>query len=126
MNAQNTRQFLQRYLEAVAADLEGALERYVTDETLKEHARFFESAFPGYRIEPIETVAETRKIAVYAMFHGTHQGPLMDIAPTGKTVAVPFTIIYIIEDEKIVDHHILINEMGLMQQLGVIPTPTAA
>jgi len=126
MNAQDTRQFMQRYFEAVASDIDSALEKFVTDESLKEHGRFFQNSFPGYRIEPIETVAEGNKIAFYAMFHGVHSGPLQDIAPTGKEVAVPFMIIYIVEDEKIVGHHITINEAELLRQLGVLPAPAPA
>lgn len=118
MNAQETRDFLQRYVTAISADFEGGLAQYVADESLKEHGRFFESAFPGYRIEPLETVAEDGRIAVYAMFHGAHRGPLMGLEPTGKTVAVPFMIIYVIANDKIVDHHIVINEGELMRQLA--------
>jgi hypothetical protein len=53
MNAQNTKQFLQRYFEAVAADSDEGLKRYMADESLKEHGRFIQSAFPGYRIDSI-------------------------------------------------------------------------
>ena len=126
MNAQDTKRFLQTYLEAVNADLDDALERYVADDSLREHARFFQSAFPGYRIEPIDVIVEGNKIAMYATFHGVHHGPLMDIPPTGKEVSAPFVMIYILEEEKIVGHHFVTNELGLLQQLGVAPTATPA
>ena len=126
MDAQDVRQFMYRYFEAVAEDIDSALEKYVSDETLIEHADFFQSGFPGYQIEPIETVAEDNKFAVYALFRGTHRGTIMGIEPTGKEVSVPFMIMYIVEDEKIVDHHIVLNEMGLLQQLGVMPAAAPA
>lgn len=126
MNAQDVRQFMQRYFEAVAADINSAVQKYVSDEKLVEHARFFQSGFPGYQIEPIETVAEGNKFAVYALFRGTHRGAIMGLEPTGKEVSVPFMIMYIVEDEKIVDHHIVINEMGLLQQLGAMPEAASA
>jgi predicted ester cyclase len=112
MSTPDIRQFLQRYVEAVTADFEAGLERYVADESLKEHGRFFQSAFPGYRIEPVETIAEDNKIAVYAILHGTHNGPLNGIEPTGKEVSAPFMIMYFVENEKIVNHHIVLNEMA--------------
>ena len=126
MDAQNVRQFMQRYFEAVAVDIDRAVEKYVTDEKLAEHADFFQSGFPGYQIEPIETVAEGNKFAVYALFRGTHRGTIMGLEPTGKEVSAPFMIMYIVEDEKIVDHHIVINEMSLLQQLGAMPEAAAA
>jgi predicted ester cyclase len=126
MTPHETRDFLQRYVAAVTADFDAGIEQYVADESLKEHGRFFESAFPGYRIEPLETVAEDGKIAVYAMFHGTHGGPLLGLAPTGKTVAVPFMIIYVVANDKIVDHHIVLNEGELLRQLGALPAAAPA
>lgn len=126
MNAQDVRQFMQRYFEAVAADIDSGVEKYVSDAKLVEHARFFQSGFPGYQIEPIETVAEGNKFAVYALFRGIHRGTIMGLEPTGKEVSVPFMIMYIVEDEKIVDHHIVINEMGLLQQLGAMPEAAPA
>ena len=121
MDGQNVREFFRRYVEAVAADFDAGLERYVADPGLKEHGRITQEGFPGYHIEPIETVAEGNKIAVYATMHGTHRGPFMGIEPTGRDVAVPFMIIYHVEDEKIVDHQIVINERVMLEQLGVLP-----
>ncbi|MDT8305696.1 MAG: hypothetical protein RRC07_07145 [Anaerolineae bacterium] len=37
MNAQETRDFLQRYVAAIAADFDAGIEQYVADESLKEH-----------------------------------------------------------------------------------------
>jgi predicted ester cyclase len=126
MNADDVLQFLQRYFQLVAVDLEEALDKYVADESLKEHARFFQTAFPGYRVEPIEVLAEGNKAMVYANFYGTHTGPMMDLEPTGKEVALPFMIIYYFDDGKIVNHHFLNNEMELMRQLGVMPAASTA
>ena len=126
MHAQGVREFLQRYVAAAAEDIDATLERYVADEGLKEHAHFFQSSFPGYRIEPLETIAEGNKIAVYAMFHGTHGGPLLGIEVTGKEVSFPFMIMYIIEEEKVVGHYIVLNELELLRQLDVQPSATLA
>jgi hypothetical protein len=50
----------------------------------------------------------------------------VNIASTGKQVEVPFMFIYIVEDEKLVDHHIVKNERAMLQQLDVLPTPESA
>jgi predicted ester cyclase len=47
----------------------------------------------------------------------------MNIAPTGKEVSMPFMIIYRVANSKIVQHWLIADQMGLMQQLGAIPAP---
>jgi hypothetical protein len=76
MKAQGMRLFLQRYPEALTIDFEAGLDKYVVDDSLKEHAHFFRTVFPGYSIEPIETIAEDNKISAYAIFRGTHRDPM--------------------------------------------------
>ncbi len=45
----------------------------------------------------------------------------MGIAPTGKQVAFSLMLIYRIADSKIVEHWMNADQLGLMQQLGVVP-----
>jgi predicted ester cyclase len=48
---------------------------------------------------------------------------MMGIPPTGKSVTVSAMIIDQFVDGKIVESWRLFDQMGMMQQLGVIPTP---
>ena len=57
---------------------------------------------------------------------GTHLGELRDIPPTGKHVEVPGSVFYRIAEGKIVEFRGQFDMMGLMQQLGVIPSPQQA
>ena len=59
-------------------------------------------------------------MAVRARFQGTHTGDLMGIAPTGKTVDVPFIIIYRMAGGKIAQHWMSIDQMDVLKQLGAI------
>ena len=45
----------------------------------------------------------------------------MGIAPTGKQVTMPLILIYRIADDKIVEHWMQADALGMLQQLGVIP-----
>ena len=54
-------------------------------------------------------------------FHGTHLGPLMGIPPTGKRVTIGVIDIVRVVEGKIVEHWCVVDQMGLMQQLGVLP-----
>lgn len=100
------------------------LEKYISDETLIGHIKFFEIAFPNYEVVPDEIIADGNLIVVSARMKGMHSGNLGDIPPTYKKVDFPFVIRYEIENEKIVSHWMLADQMKLMEQLGVVPTAT--
>ena len=54
---------------------------------------------------------------------GTHRGESMGIPPTGKQVAVGLIDILRVADGKLVEHWNQVDTLGMLQQLGVIPTP---
>ena len=54
---------------------------------------------------------------------GTHEGTLEGIAPTGKPVSGTATIVSRVEDGKIQEDWVNWDALGLMQQIGAIPTP---
>jgi predicted ester cyclase len=53
---------------------------------------------------------------------GTHTGELMGVPPTGKRLEMTGIVIYRIAGGKIVERWAQHDVLGLMQQLGVIPT----
>jgi steroid delta-isomerase-like uncharacterized protein len=85
--------------------------------------KMFYGAFPDLHHTFEEFVAEGDKVACRFTISGTHKGDFQDIPPTGKTVNVSASVVDRIVDGKIVEHWTLLDTMGLMQQLGVIPTP---
>ena len=54
---------------------------------------------------------------------GTHTGELQGIAPTGKVVSIGAMSVQRLAGGKIVEMWDFTDEMGMMQQLGVIPVP---
>ena len=68
-------------------------------------------------------VAEGDKVATRKTFHGTHQGEFMGIPPTGQQVSIGLIDIVRIVDGKVVEHWSIGDNLGMMQQLGVIPMP---
>lgn len=118
---------IRQYFEAISGKDKplATVEQYVgnEDEELKQHIAFFEVPFPQYELIADDMIAEGDKVAVLARFQGTHKGDLGDIPPTGKYVSQPFIIIYRIANGKIVEHWMSFDQLGLMQQLGVIPPP---
>lgn len=126
MPATENKAFLRRYFEALSGkEKPRALQdEYIadSDQELKEHILYFETAFPRYELIEEDMIAEGDKVTVLVTFKGTHTGEFMGIAPTGKDVAIPIMLIYRIAGGKIVDHYMLADQLGLMQQLGAIPT----
>lgn len=102
------------------------LQKYMTDEALIGHIEFFEAAFPGYEVLAEEMTAEGNRIIVKARLKGTHLGELSGIAPTYKSVDFPFVIGYEIENNMIISHWMIADQMMLMEQLGVLPASDAA
>ena len=95
------------------------LARYTTDQELIKHILFFESVFPGYKIIHDEMTAEGNRVVVRANMIGKHEGMFGDIPPTHRTVKLPCVVSYTIENNKIVSHWLIADQMVLMQQLGV-------
>ena len=81
----------------------------------------FRGAFPDARGTIEDMIAEGDKVAARGTFRGTHRGELMGIPPTGKQVAFTWVHIYRIADGKLVEQWSVFDQMGLMQQLGMVP-----
>lgn len=117
------KEFIINYLTAVCGveKPRELLEKYISDEALISHIEVFETAFPKYDLFIDEMTAEGKRIIIKARVNGTHLGDLGGIPPTYKTVDFPVIVAYEIENEKIVSHWMLADQMKLMEQLGVIP-----
>lgn len=96
------------------------VEKYVSDEALIEHIEFFESVFPLYEVFAHEMLAEGNKVMVKAGFKGRHEGDFYGIPPTYKMVELTSAIVYEIENNKIISHWLVADQMTLMEQLGVM------
>ena len=82
----------------------------------------FLAAFPDLHVHIKDTLAEGDKLVMRWSAHGTHTGELMGIPPTGKQVSVGGTAIDRFENGQSVEHWEIFDQVGLMQQLGVIPS----
>ena len=83
----------------------------------------FRSAFPDVRVDIDQIVAEDDKVACRWTSSGTHEGDLFGIPATGNKVRVTATVWYRVEDGRLAEGWINRDDVGLMRQLGVIPSP---
>jgi steroid delta-isomerase-like uncharacterized protein len=89
---------------------------------LKDVLAMFFSGFPDLCWVIEEQIAEGDKIMTRFTWTGSHQGAFMRIPPTGRQVKVKGVVIDRVVDGRMVDSRILMDSMGMMQQLGVLPT----
>ena len=80
------------------------------------------AAFPDLHVHVEDLVTDGEKIVTRYSVHGTHKGELMGIPPTGKAVSIGGIAIDRFENGQSIEHWEFYDQMGMMQQLGVIPT----
>lgn len=121
---QKNKELVINYFNAISGvkKTRGLLEKYLSDTHLIEHIEFFDSVFPAYEIFADEITAEGNRVIVRARLKGRHEGELNGIPPTYKNVEFPFSIGYEIENNKVVGHWLIADQMVLMEQLGVMNT----
>ena len=91
------------------------------EETLQFWSMYF-IAFPDLYYVIEDLIAEGDKVVARVTNTATHQGPLMGIPPTGTKLTFTGTDIFRVVDGKITDEWSFVDQFGMMQQLGIIPT----
>lgn len=92
-------------------------------EGMKQMMTMFFAAFPDLHSNIDVLIAEGDLVVGRMTTTGTHRGDLMGIPATGKRVKFTEVHIVRIANGKAVEHWGNSDDMGMMQQLGVIPTP---
>jgi predicted ester cyclase len=94
-------------------------------EGLKQAFQIFWEATPGRHVIE-DQVAEGDKVVTRLTAYGRHEGELPGgLTPTGRDLAMPAVAIHRIADGKIAEHWSATDELGLLQQLGVVSLPEA-
>jgi steroid delta-isomerase-like uncharacterized protein len=78
----------------------------------------FHTAFAEFTAEIHDQIAEQDKVVSRKSFHGRHEADFMGVAPTGKTVQIDLIDIVRIADGRIVEHWNVVDQLGLLRQLG--------
>jgi steroid delta-isomerase-like uncharacterized protein len=85
-------------------------------------AMFFE-AFPDWQISIDDMIAEGDKLVVRISYTATHRGPFFGIPATGRQIRSGGTHTLRYVGNKIAEHWGHSDDLGMMQQLGVIQMP---
>jgi steroid delta-isomerase-like uncharacterized protein len=90
-------------------------------EGLKDVIGGMRAAFPDLHWVVDEVVAEGDKVVSRFTWTGTHRATFLGIPSTGRKVTVKGVVIDRLADGKMADSRILMDTLGMMQQLGVVP-----
>ncbi len=92
-----------------------------TPEGTKRAIDLFLKAFPDVHLTVEDMIAEGDKVVTRYTSRGTQRGAFMGIPPTGKQMTVSSIIVARFANGKIVEEWGLDDQMGMLQQLGIIP-----
>ena len=81
------------------------------------------NAFPDLHITTDLLVAEEDKVTKVWTANSTHQGEFLGIPATGNRIVIKGIEVFRIADGKIAEVWASMDNLGMMQQLGVIPQP---
>jgi steroid delta-isomerase-like uncharacterized protein len=84
----------------------------------------YRQAFPDVRIEVDDLVEEGDKVAYRWTATMTHHGHFLGIAPTGRASRFLGMGIVRIRDGQIVEGWNVFDQLGMLQQLGLVQAPT--
>jgi steroid delta-isomerase-like uncharacterized protein len=135
--AERNKELVRRYLDAFNDKDREALSDVVADDVV-EHGTHWEvegfEEFMAYVEENVDTfadytgsteamVAEDDTVAVRYSVSGTHEGEYLGIKPTGRDVEWTGIAMYRVDDGEIAEIWIESDELGLLEQLGLVEPP---
>lgn len=83
----------------------------------------YRAAFPDLTFEVEHLVVEGDMVVAHLTARGTHRGELLGIQPTEREISVSVMDLFRAADGRISEQWTVMDALGMMQQLGAIPTP---
>ncbi len=81
------------------------------------------NAFADFQATLEDVIAEGDRVVIRVTGRGTHTAEFMGVPSTGKQVTWRFITIYRIADNKLAEVWSEADQLGMMQQLGLVPPP---
>jgi predicted ester cyclase len=123
--SEENKAMVRRLVEAINAGAEeAAVDEMFAPRAARRVKRLFaefRSAFPDWREDIVELVAEGNTVAGRFRCSGTHLGEFLGEAPTGRRMEVDEVFFMRSEDGKFVDFWALEDSLSRMRQLGLLP-----
>jgi steroid delta-isomerase-like uncharacterized protein len=142
MSEAENRALFERYFDQVANkdNLDLADEIFATDyqhhdpanpdprpmigsQAVKDHLTSLKSAFPDLIFDIDDIVAQGDSIVVRWTARGTNTGDYFGMPATGKPIEITGMNTWVTRDGQAIEGWVNRDDMGLLQQLGVVPAP---
>jgi predicted ester cyclase len=125
--SEKNKAMVRRMVEGInAGDVEGTVDELFAPRAARRVKRLFAefyAAFPDWREEIVELVAEGHTVAGRFRCSGTHRDELLGEPPTGRRMEVEEVFFLRAEDGKFVKFWALEDSLGRMRQLELVPSP---
>jgi predicted ester cyclase len=124
--SEQNKAMVRRMVEGInAGDIEATVDELFAPATpatrrVKRLFAEFHSAFPDWREEIVELVAEGDTVAGRFRCSGTHLGEFLGEAPTGRQMEVEEVLFLRAKNGKFVDFWALKDSLGRLRQLGLL------
>jgi len=142
MDTTDNRRLIGRFVDAFnRGDMDGAAGLFAEDahnfgrpvgrEGVRRVLKDIQKTFPDTKLETLDVVAEGDWVVDRGIFSGTHRGVgelpvngglLLGVPPTEKYFRVQHIHMFRIRQGKIADHYGVRDDIGMMQQLGLLPS----
>lgn len=90
---------------------------------LRLAAAMFRQALPDWHSDVDQLIAEGDTVVELFTATGTHHGELLGVPGTGRTLTLRGINVFRIKDNRIIERWGRLDQIGLLQQLGLMPAP---
>jgi steroid delta-isomerase-like uncharacterized protein len=95
----------------------------IGSQAVKDHLTSLKSAFPDLIFDIDDIVAEGDSIVVRWTARGTNTGDYFGMPATGRPIEITGMNTWVTRDGQAIEGWVNRDDMGLLQQLGVVPAP---
>ena len=95
-------------------------------EAVRLYVTLVRTAFPDFRYTIEDVIAQGDKLALHLTASGTQRGEFMGIPATGRSATWQEAHFCRCAGGKLAEHWVVMDQLSMLRQLGVIPTSTEA
>ncbi|HTV10202.1 MAG TPA: ester cyclase [Candidatus Aquilonibacter sp.] len=88
---------------------------------IKEHVAGWIASFPDLHFSIEQMLSEGDRVVTHLLMEGTQQGTWLGIPASGKRMQIRMFTVHRVLQGKIVEDWVLVESLGVLQQLGVVP-----
>jgi len=90
-------------------------------QAIQEHVAGWIASFPDLRFSIEQMLSEGDRVVTQLLMEGTHLGAWLGIPASGKKMQIRMFTVHRVVRDKIVEDWVLVESLGVFQQLGVVP-----